>query len=51
MAMEIFHLAQTFDRLDDAFDLVGAFLVFAAEVLGELCGGGEDEGALCGRIE
>jgi len=24
---------------------------FAAEVLGELCGGGEDEGALCGRIE
>ena len=32
------HLPQAFQDLDDAFDLVGAFLVFAAEVLGELFG-------------
>ena len=38
-------LPQALQRLDDALYLVGAFLVFAAVVLGELFGGGGGGGA------
>ncbi len=37
----ILHLSQALQGFDDGFDLVGAFLVFAAEVVGEFgCGSG-----------